>query len=360
MFQGIPPHIREELRAALRRPRGTFAFTYSSDQLLDPLIRGGILLEVVAGSHVFRLERDEAFCLNFYHSSPGTGTRVATIALAEITAADPVFLAFTWEPSQISLSIGPKVEGGTLHRAEGTISPRQLRVGSDGSVLVLGDRGVSVVGTRIYVSGVPILLPTAIEVWDEVVQSANVLLEAIEQGDHLREVVLSNSILTMLVTGFESYAKRRFVELEKEGITPDTEALFSAIFPRSQIDHGLPRLLKAEAQDLHISVLEHIVEDRRINFQDYDQSKRSFKVAYGIRFGDLALTSQHLNRLQQMIRYRHSIVHVSPLLALLNQDAVPPAEPEFSNSGLAAECIETFQAFIHALHGGTLQLDRAD
>lgn len=360
ILQGIPSEIREEIRDAICRPRGTFTFNYTSDQLFDPEIPGGILLEVVAGSHLFRVERDEDFRLNFYHSSPGTGTRVATIPLAEITPADTVFLAFTWEPSQISLSIGPKVEGGELHRAEGNLSPKQLRVGSDGSVFELGDKGVSVVGTRIYKGGVPLILPTALEVWDEVVHSANVLLEAIDEDNYLREVAISNSILTMLVTGFESYGKRRFVELEEEGITPDIKALFKAIFSKTQIGRELPELLKAEAQDLNVSVLEYIVKDRRINFQNYDQLKKSFKAAYGIRFGDLDLTSQHLDRLQHLIRYRHSIVHVSPLLGFLNQEAVPTEEPEFSNAELALESIDKFQGFIQALHEATLELDRDD
>ena len=359
-LQDIPPETREQIAAAIRRPRGSVVFDYASDDLFDRGIRGGILLQVVAGTHVFRLERDEEFCLNFYHASPGTGTRVATIPLAEITPAHTVFLAFTWDPSQITLSIGPRLEGGTLHRAEGNPSTMQLRVGADGSVIALGDKGLSVAGTRVYISGIPVLLPTALEVWDEVVRSANVLLEAIGGGGYLRELAISNSVLTMLVTGFESYGKGRFIELEGEGIAPNTGALFGAIFSKAQIDHELPQLLQTEALHLGVSVLNQIVQARRINFQDYDQSKKSFKAAYGIRFGDLDLTSQHLNRLQRIIRYRHSIIHVSPLLGLLNQDAVPPEEPEFSNAGLATDSIGVFQGFIQALHKATLELDRAD
>lgn len=356
----VPDEIREQIREKIRRPRGTLTFNYTSRDLFNPEIAGGRLFEITSGSHLFRIERDDKMTLSFYHSSPGTGTRVASIDLNEVKPAKTLFMAFTWGPSGITLNIGPRIEGGELHRVEGEPSEKQYRVGLDGSVYELGNKGVHVMGARIYRGGKAVITPTALEAWKEVLHGVEVLNEIDTDENYLREVVISNSILMMLVTGLENYGKKRFVELEREGIRPNHDGLIGSIFSNRQIKNNLPDFLREEAAEQGITFIDYLVSDRRINFQNYNQTKRVYKATYDIRFGDIEVSSQDLERLQILITYRHKIVHISPLITMLNQEELASKEPEFSNKELATDSIHLFKEFIDGFHKLTLTLDRED
>ncbi|TSA07729.1 MAG: hypothetical protein D4R73_09720 [Deltaproteobacteria bacterium] len=67
----VPPEVAEQIRAAMKRPEGTFMFNYQFDGLFDPALGRGVLLEVATGAILFRLERDPDLHLHFIHSSPG-------------------------------------------------------------------------------------------------------------------------------------------------------------------------------------------------------------------------------------------------------------------------------------------------
>ena len=88
-----------------------------------------------------------------------------------------------------------------------------------------------------------------------------------------------------------------------------------------------------------------------------ENCKRAWNLGYEIRFGtDLELPSQLLERLQRLLAYRHRIVHVSPLIGLLNHPKVPPEDPEFSGPVFLEAAEKTFERFIEALHRRTLEL----
>lgn len=146
-MRNIPPDIVEQIREAICRPEGTVSFEYSSDVLFDPNVSGGILFEIASGAHLFRVERDDELRLSFYHSSPGTGTRVATIDLKNVVPSSKVFLLFSWTPAEINFYVVPRIAGSQLVSAKGIPSPRQFRVGKDGSIFQVGDVGVEVMGS---------------------------------------------------------------------------------------------------------------------------------------------------------------------------------------------------------------------
>lgn len=115
-------------------------------------------------------------------------------------------------------------------------------------------------------------------------------------------------------------------------------------------------MLESEARDAGISLLQHIVSRGIINFQNYHDCKRAYNKAYGIKFGNLNLSSNTLEGLQSYIRYRHRIIHVSPSLGMLNQEKVPPEKPVFPKKETAENARECFSEFIEALHQATLSL----
>lgn len=358
---GIPAKLYKEIQEAICRPEGTFMFTYSSPQLLDPAVPGGIVLQVPSGQHLFRLERDEGLGLHFFQSSPGTGTRVATIDLNEVQKAPRYRMTFTWSPDEIRLYIGPDIPEGKVLSAKGGPSYKGFRVDNHGNVYQVGDNGVKVMGIRFQQGGKQVLAPTAKEAWDETQHAVRILQEGQPDGINFQvQTVITNLTLTVLVTGFEAYCKTRFLELEKEGIPPDAEAVIRRFVPEKEREAGIQEILGLEAKEAGLSLLELIVRRGFINFQNFGDCKRAFNKAYSLKFGSLGCEPGTIESVQTYIRFRHRIVHVSPLLGLLNQDEVPPKEPVFPSRQTAEAAVSCFVDLIDSLHAATLALRPAN
>jgi hypothetical protein len=163
--------------------------------------------------------------------------------------------------------------------------------------------------------------------------------------------VVANMIIVMLATGSEAYCKTRFLELEGEGITPNYDEL------RKLFSLRVFEEIKREASQKNISIAQLIVDQRRIDFGNYERCKEAFNKGYGIKFGELGISNQILEEIQRLINYRHRIVHVSPLIGMLNQDKVPLEEPIFSTN-YVKNAIEVSKLFIENLHQATLKLKR--
>ena len=354
----LPPDIQEQIRTALCLPEGSLCFEYSSATAFRRAEAADVLFQVPAGGHLFRLERLEERRLHFYHSSPGTGTRVAAIDLGALPDFDSAFLAFTWSPSEMHFYCGPRIPGTGMLSAKADASPKQFRVGEDGSVFQVGDEGVEVMGVRVREGGKAVLAPTAIEAWRETLKAVDVLRTGKSDHGFLFETAVAAMSLSVLVTGLEAYAKTRFVEVETEGVRADGTETFNVFASKAERESSRLQELQAEADATGQSLLRVIVDAGKVNFQNYDQMKRAFRAAYGIDFGTIGLDSQTVTALKRFIRYRHRIVHVSPLLSFLNGDAVPPEEPVFANQALVEAAVKCFTAAVTALHQATLGLRR--
>ncbi len=359
-MKNIPIDIYKQIQEAICRPEGTVSFKYLCKELFDPDVGRGILVEIPSRGHLFRIERDEDFILHFLHASPGTGTRVASIDLKKVPPSDTVFLAFSWSPKEINFHLGPQVPGAELISSKGARAKRQLRVGKDGGIYEIGGHGIEVMGASVYKEGKPVLQPTAIEAWKETIKATEILGTGKSAQGYIFETAVTNLTLAVLVTGFEAFTKKRFLEIEQEGIVPDIDAVVNSFFPRKERDAGITEVLKSEAEDAQETVLQLIVERDNINFQNYQKCKLAYNRAYGIKFGDIGLQSSTVEKIKKFILYRHRIIHVSALLGMLNQPEVPPDEPVFPKKELAAEAIKEFANFTQKLHEATLKLLRKD
>ncbi|MDN5364639.1 MAG: hypothetical protein PWQ91_1701 [Eubacteriales bacterium] len=335
------------------RPEGTLEFDYVSETLFDPSVPQEVILQLAAGAHIFQLLRNEQMELVFYHSSPGTGTRAATVNLNSITPCLRLCIALVWSPLETRLCVGPRVSGGKLVQAKGVPSPVRFRVGQDGHIYRIGDAGVEVSHYSMHLARRLVLQPTAIEAWRNTVQALEVLKKAKSEDGYAFEVILSNFIIVALVTGFETYCRTRFLELESEGVTADLEAVMAAFYSQRERAGLTLEDLEAEASAENRTVIQKMVEERRINFQDYDHAKKAYRKAYGIRFGEIGVSSNDLALLQRLIHHRHSVVHFSPWEGYL---PTPSGEPEFSNLKLVEKAIDCFNRFVIGLHETTLQL----
>lgn len=354
----LPPNIMKQIQDKICRPEGTLEFKFSSDSLFEPKDPGGIILDIIAGAHYFKIEKNFMRLL-FYHSSPGTGTRVATIDLRGVKQAPKVRIVFTWTPKEIKTYIGPYVKGGELVKAVGTPSPANIRITKNGDVVQIGDAGVEIGHYSLFAGGKPMLQPTAIETWENSLKAIEILQKGSSEDGFIFETVVSNLSIATIVTGFEVYCKRRFVELEQEGIKPDIEPLVASFFTKEERDTHLPESIKNNVANQNETFLE-IIAEKRIDFQNYSRNKKAYNKAYNIKFGEIGLTSNELAFLQKIIQYRHRIIHISPLIGMLNQPAVPPEEPIFSNKELVKRAMECLNKFIRNLHQATLNLRRQD
>lgn len=329
-MKNLPIELLQQLQDVAKRPVGTFAFTYiSENNLFDPMVKGGIILELSAGKHYFRLERNDNVEILYYYSSPGTGTRVAAIDLKKMKSSNKVFFAFTWSPEEINLHVGPKIEGGELLSAKGTISEKRFQIGEDEQVVQIGDRGVEIMGIRVNVGGKQIIKPIAISAWTETKKAIEILSKGESKEGYIFETVKVNLSIVMMVTGFEAYCKTRFQEIEDEGVQPD----------HKKIDEKLSR--------------------RKENFQDFNgYCKDIYKYGYNIKFSDL-VSSQEFDALKQLFTFRARIVHASPLITMVNEFKVPKEKPIFSTN-VGDESLKLFNMFIDKLHNETLKLRRKD
>jgi hypothetical protein len=355
-MNNIPLNILKQIQEAMYTPVGSAVFKCYSKDLFDKSVKGGILLQVPSGEHLFRLERDDNLQIHFFHSSPGTATRVATIDLKDVPPSEHIFMSFTWSPSEINFYIGTRTPGGKLFSAKGIPSQKQFRVGKDRRVYQICGHGVDVTDISFYRDGKPVLQPTALDAWRETVRATEILATGQSNLGYIFELAMTNLTLAVLVTGFEAYTKKRFLEIEQEGIMPDIDAVVNAFFPRKERDAGISEILKSEAKDIQETVLQSIVERGNINFQSYQKCKLAYNKAYQIKFGDLGLQPAALIRIKKYILYRHRIIHVSALLGFLNQPEFPLEEPVLPKKELASEAIKDFDNFIKRLHEATLKL----
>jgi len=348
-------HVRQ-IAKALCRPVGTVSFVYSSTEAFRKNSVAGVLIEIPAGGHLFRLDRTADRVLRFLHSSPGTGTRVACIPLGGLPNFDRAFLCFTWSPEEINFYCGPKDIESELLSARGVESKTAFLVARNGSVIQIGADSSQVMEVRVQLGGQQILAPTALNIWASTQETIKILWTGRSDQGFIFEVVQISGTLSMLVTGLENYAKTRLLEIEAEGIEADWAEIFKSFASKAERESNRLEELRAEAIVNGQSILTAVVNGTRINFQNYDDLKRVYRAAYGIKLGEIGVDSQTLSELQELIGYRHRVVHVSPLLGMLNSDRVPPEEPVFANRMLADRAVKCFSKIVEALHQATLEL----
>jgi hypothetical protein len=351
--QRLPPVFSQ----SLQRPEGAVELNkFEIPDLWNEGALTSIFFEVVAGGQYFRLERSPSLQVAFYHSSPGTGTRAATVDLRNMARSKEVFLAFTWSPAETKLYIGPYGSGGALLSATGVASPRTFVVGEKGTVFELGSPGVNVIDTRAYNGGQLILRPTAVQGWQATKTAIEILLKGTSQDGHMFDVVVSNFAISALVTGFEVFSKTRFVELQREGIVPNIQAL-NQLLPRKLRD---PERVLPDTKNPHdvLRFVQKVAE--HLNFQNYGKCRNAFRVAYGIDFTKFGISEAEINSLRKFIDHRHRVIHVSPLIGTLNPESLSKEQPIFVNKTLANKAVACFDSFVQRVHAFTLSLNRAD
>ena len=230
----------------------------------------------------------------------------------------------------------------------------KIRIGENGALYQIGDQGLEVGWYRIRKNGEDVLKPTAKEIWDWTITRVNILIEGSKLKDFLFESTLVQQCLVMLVTGFEIYTKERFIEMAKEGKTPDIEALMKEFINREPMKEEIEHHAIITGKSFLESMLEVRGGKGVINFQNWEDCKAAYSKGYGIKFGDIPdLRSVVLAHIRDVIELRHKIIHSGNDMTILNWDRVPPEEPIFAKKEFIEQARDAFVEFVEKLHNLT-------
>lgn len=338
----------------LNEQEGTITFVVSESNLFDegiPLIR---ILEILKSQTVFILERDFDFNLRFIQSNPNYETKIAKINIRDFHDAPKLFVSFTWSEKENTIYVGDY--RSELRSAKSFKDPNiKFRVGKDGAIYQIGDKGVKVGFYRVKVGEEIVLEPMAKEIFDFQMEKIRILIENCKKGDFLFESTLAQQIIVMLTTAFEVYARTRFVELEKEGKGINVEDLYARFIPKKYREQ-FKEETKEAASKQGKTELEVFVERRSVNFQDWESFKDAYNKGYNLKIGEISIQNDILLEVQKFIKWRHKIIHSKSDQTMINFEEVPPAEPIFTNKDLAEKGLNIFQKLINEFHESTLKL----
>lgn len=346
----FPKEDLDKLKEMVRIPEGTFTLEIQLNGLHTMKGKDARIIEIGTGKIVYILEKDIEQNINFYHASPGTGTRKASVNIDQFKPNEVLFMCMTWSPVEIFLHIGiPRTE--PLISSKGEVSQKKFGVASDSSIVQYGDDGANILQIDVYAGGKLYFKNSAIESWSNVIDATKVLMEATPPEGEIRyESVAVNMVIVMLVTGYESYCKSRFLELEEEGIKVHFDSLSRAFLSKTERENNIVDTIKEDARLEGITPTQKFIAQGRVDFQNYKRSKAAFKKAFGISFSnDLRISNSVLEDIQNLIKVRHRIVHVSLFTSAFNieQHGSELVFPTFAFANNAIEIIDVFVRRIH-------------
>ena len=169
-------------------------------------------------------------------------------------------------------------------------------------------------------------------------------------------IVLTNTIIVILVSGFEQYCKARFEEMEKEGKNPNYEAILKEFWKSRFNEKDFRSGLTEKAGKNNISITQQLVRDSNFSFQDFQQCKKLYLKAYEIDFYNIGMTRTDIKKIKNNLGYRNRIIHVNPMISPLNEIEVKQdigfrkEDPIFQSKNYAEQIINIFDNFICRLH----------
>lgn len=358
IFFNLPSSEIETLRKNLKQPKGSFTFDFKIGKgVFSKDGREITLVEISTGQQLYRLVRTRDMKIIFYHFSPGTGAREAVANLNNITPYYRLLFVLTWSTKEIRLLVTPYTKTLLGEHVVGGPSYQMYRPGTDGKVYNLGkDSRISRMA-HFSLKGKILVQPTAIEVWDETLLAIDALNTG-TSNDGLYSTIVANTSISMLISGFEAYTKRRFIELEEEGITPRVIKLIGAFYSAKERSTNLEQTIKDQAKEQNISILKLLIQKKTIGFQNFQKCKLAYNKAYRIQFGNIGVPSTLLEEMQKYFDYRHRIIHVHPAFGILNPHETPEKDAVYSDKELIDKGKALFDEFIKKLHLATLSLEK--
>jgi hypothetical protein len=334
---------------------GTCSFNVSESNLFDEAIGTVRILEIAKNQTVFILERDSSFNLRFIQSSPNYDTRIAGVNIRDFSGAPKLHVAFTWSEKENAIYVGDFRSSGLKSERSSSDPNIKFRVGKDGAIYQLGDKGIQVGFYAVRVGTETVLEPTAYEGFQFQMEKIQVLLRNCKTGDFLFESIVVQQMIVMLTTAFEVYSRTRFIELEKEAKTANIDALCNRFVP-GKYRQPFRVEVRERAKEEKRTELEVFLDKRAISFQDWESFKDAYSKGYGLRIGEIGIPNQALVDIQKFILWRQRIIHSRGDQTMINSHEVPPAQPIFTNKELAEKGLCVFRTVVDRFHEYTLKL----
>ncbi|UFX82601.1 hypothetical protein [Candidatus Absconditicoccus praedator] len=297
---------------------------------------------------VFVLDRvieNGKYILRFVQSNPNIKTKICKLDITNFKEKDNFIITITWSAKN-NLYFGTDSED--LIKTESVENENlNFRVGKDGDIYQVGDENIMVKGFSINVGGETVLEASAIEKYEMQREKINQLFENSQIKDYLFETTIYQQIIVMLVIGIEVYGKTRFLELLDEKII-NSNAIINTFISKKYTEYIVElNTISSEKE----KVLK-IVDDKLINFQDFDKLKKAFNKGFGINTGNI----NNLENLKKLFNIRHKIIHTKNDMTILNIDEMVKfsEQPKFMKNEYIKESIEIVDTFINAFHQKTL------
>jgi hypothetical protein len=347
------PDVSDLPLEQLSQKYGTVLFRITNSKLYDNPEENLVIINHRVDEIIFQLYRDTCLNLVFTHHSTSTGIRKSKVNLLQFDFAPALIVAMRWSNTENYLFVS-NMDYSVVKVARAEQKGGKIRVGADGSVIQIGDNGIDVASYRMVQDGKDILLPLAKEAWDSTIIKVNVLIDGCKLKDFLFETTIVQQCIVMLVTGLEVYAKNRFIEMERNGRIPNSEALMKE-FASSE---NMRRDVENYSSCHNVSLLQALIQVRgngAINFQDWEKCKQAFNKGHNIKFVEIKdLNPVIIEDIRRYCQWRHKIIHSIKDMGMLNMEEVPPKEPIFANKEFFEKARDGFVNFIEKLHKQTV------
>jgi hypothetical protein len=344
---GIP-----DLERRINEDEGTLEFVINGGNLFDDKLDYVVVFDLPVGDSRLILQREAFYYLVFYRISPRYGLRITKLDVSRMKGSKGLDIFVVWSPREDKLYVGDlEHKVGLLSAGSKDMITKLIR-SRDGSYILVGGEGVDVRMVYIKIGERVVSEPSAIELFNFNTERIRVLLEGCN-GDFLFETSCIQAGIVLLVSALEAYFKKRFIELEKEGLEPNIEELLKKIFSPKNLESNMNEIIE-RARSGDKSAIE-ILAERYINFQNLDECKKAFAACYKLKLGEIFEKKPYLiEKVRKIISYRHKIVHSGRDVTIINYDEVPAKTPVFSNRQLLEEALQDIIEFVNLFHEVTL------
>lgn len=294
-------------------PFGTLAFSRQSFTI--PTNGEFLILEGSLGAHCFRITYSPEFA-KFYHSSPGTGTRVLVASTSGFSLPENIQFLATWHPEKIVFVLVKLDNDGRESSAVFGIAGEpefELVAAADGTVYQIGAPGLSVGNFEMRLGSVTYLVQSAIKYWNSSLVVVNTLLSACENPQCPDKSPFYNSALRTIISSFERYCKSRLGEMELEGYEFDYEGFAKKAFTKSERKDEIHLEYLSEARAKKLGILEYVIQNKRIYINNFSDISDFFKKPFKLYISNIELKESEIQIIKDSFDYRHNLTHYDPI-----------------------------------------------
>ena len=195
-------------------------------------------------------------------------------------------------------------------------------------------------------------------IFDEKIKNVEMLLNQVgmikkSNINYRFKVIIYQQLIVMTVSAFEIYGRKRFLELEKsfreKGKIIDYDSIFKRFFSQKERISQKKRIIK-KSEESRKSIFQILIEERIVNFQNWNHFKRAYNKAFGIVMGKIYEETHIFEEMQNFFEWRNIVIHSKIDSPVLNFATSPPDDPIYLNKEILEKRISDFKDVINIIH----------